>query len=304
MAETLERRVSMTGDGIRMSVSGTTASNQITIQAPPEPFGQHAVTLNSDAGLTSGTLSWSSWEWFWAASREDLGAMRDNEDEEERQAPTRHSRPIVQSGGLYGFIVQHLFALSATYSGDLTIGRVGSEPEPNWERLSSSPSFLISGADVDRLPQIEWVSGTPRALSEFGWSIVPPGLSAVEHAENAATEVAAEFADALADLTEIVEESEEKGFASPTKSACQLAEQLLYSMYAISPRRFEVYPMPKGEIAIDSHDGHGRRIVVFCEPGGSVRCLTNDNGKRDSYSDSNPQGTVGSFIQEALEAFL
>ena len=304
MAETLERRVSMTGAGIRNSASATAASNQINIEVLPEAFGLYAVTLNSQAELSPRNLSWTSWAGFRAASMGDLGSMRDIEEEEEWQMPTRHSPPIAQSGVLYNFVAQHALTSPMTYTGDLTIIHVDRESEPVREGLSSRFSNLIFGADLDRLRSIDRGSSTTRALADFGWSNVLPKLGVAEHVSDAATDVPAEFADALADLTEIVEESEEKGFIVPTESAYQLAEQLLYSMYAISPRRFEVYPMPKGEIAIDSNDGHGRRIVVFCEPLGSLKCLTNDNGKRDSYSDSNPLGTAGPFIREALEAFL
>lgn len=126
----------------------------------------------------------------------------------------------------------------------------------------------------------------------------------IRRVETLPAPVLPELADALTDLNEIVVESEEKGFEVPSESACQLAEQLLRTMYAISPRRFEIYPMPNGEIAIDGHDVQGRRIIVFCGDRGGIRCLTNDDGKRDSYSDSTPHGTMGSFIQKALEAFL
>jgi hypothetical protein len=186
----------------------------------------------------------------------------------------------------------------------LTIGRVERDPTPSWDKLGPDNSLSMSGVAVGGLPQMDWVSGTTRLPDDVDWSTIRPDLMAVELVDFETTDIEEQLSDALADLTEIVEESEEKGFLAPTESARQLAEQLLISMFAISPRRFEVYPMPKGEIAIDGHDGYGRRIVVFCESGGGLRCLTNDNGKRDSYSGSNPQGTVGPFIREALEAFL
>ena len=159
-------------------------------------------------------------------------------------------------------------------------------------------------AHSDRMLRVDRTAGEYQAVDDVFSFILQERHHRIQRVETPPASVLPELADALTDLNEIVVESEEKGFEVPSESACQLAEQLLRTMYAISPRRFEIYPMPNGEIAIDGHDSQRRRIIVFCGASGGIRCLTNADGKRDSYSDSSPHGMMGSFIQGALEAFL
>ena len=71
-----------------------------------------------------------------------------------------------------------------------------------------------------------------------------------------------ELYDALYDLQEAKDEALEEGFPVPSEMALENAERLLREMYLISPRRFEVYPTPDGEIAIDAPGGHGRSVFV------------------------------------------
>ena len=71
-------------------------------------------------------------------------------------------------------------------------------------------------------------------------------------------------------------------------------------MYGISPRRFEVYPTPDGEIAIDAPGGPGRSILLLCDSDGGALCLVNMNGdhRRARYSTAGilPDG----FVRDAL----
>lgn len=71
-------------------------------------------------------------------------------------------------------------------------------------------------------------------------------------------------------------------------------------MYAVLPRRFEVYPMPDGEIAIDVRGGLGYGVLLLCESDGGVLCSVNMDGahRRTRYSDAHtlPDG----FVREAL----
>ena len=109
-----------------------------------------------------------------------------------------------------------------------------------------------------------------------------------------------ELNDALRDLREARDEASDEGFPQPSESALKNAERLLREMYGISPRRFEVYPTPDGEIAIDAPDGQGRSVILLCDSEGSALCLVNLNGhhRRARYSttDTLPDG----FVHEAL----
>ena len=112
--------------------------------------------------------------------------------------------------------------------------------------------------------------------------------------------VSQELEDALRDLQESVNEAREDEFPLPSQTALSNAEALLKQMYEISARRFEVYPTPDGEIAIDVPGGFGRSVIVLCASDGSVLCMVNLDGhhRRARYStaDTLPDG----FLRDAL----
>lgn len=109
-----------------------------------------------------------------------------------------------------------------------------------------------------------------------------------------------ELRDALRDLDEAKDEAREEGFPAPSDTALGDARRLLRTMHRMLPRRFEVYPMPDGEIAIDVPGDGGRSVILLCEPDGGALCLVNMNGRhrRARYSDTDllPDG----FVREAL----
>ena len=108
------------------------------------------------------------------------------------------------------------------------------------------------------------------------------------------------LADALRDLGGVKEEASEEGFPTPTEKACKKANRLLKEMYRLSRHRFEVYPMPDGEIAIDASDGQGSSVLLLCDSDGGALCLVNMGGQhrraRYSSADALPDG----FVREAL----
>ena len=109
-------------------------------------------------------------------------------------------------------------------------------------------------------------------------------------------------ADALRDLGDVRDEAREEGFPTPTDLAIKNANRLLKEMHPLSLRRFEVYPMPDGEIAIDASDGQGSSVLLLCGSDGGAFCLVNVGGKhrRASYSsaDALPDGFVGESLAE------
>ena len=110
----------------------------------------------------------------------------------------------------------------------------------------------------------------------------------------------AELATALNDLYESKSEACEEGYPIPSNEAIENAKRFLKAMHRISPRRFEVYPTPDGEIAIDAPGGYNRSVLLLYDSQGGALCLVNMNGNhrraRYSNSDSLPDG----FIREAL----
>jgi len=110
-----------------------------------------------------------------------------------------------------------------------------------------------------------------------------------------------ELNDVLRDLREARNEARDEGFPQPSDIALGNADRLLKEMYGISPRRFEVYPTPDGEIAIDAPNGQGQSVMLLCDSEGGALCLVNINGQRRrarySTTDTLPDG----FVREALE---
>lgn len=109
-----------------------------------------------------------------------------------------------------------------------------------------------------------------------------------------------ELNDALRDLREAITEALEEGFPQPSDTALENAERLLREMYGISPRRFEVYPTPDGEIAIDAPDGHGRSVILLCDSEGGALCLVNLNGHHRRARHSTTETLPDGFVLEAL----
>ena len=108
------------------------------------------------------------------------------------------------------------------------------------------------------------------------------------------------LADALRDLEEVKDEAREKDFPTPTDLAGKNANRLLKEMYPLSRRRFEVYPMPDGEIAIDASDGQGSSVLLLCDSDGGALCLVNMGGKHRRAKYSSAEALPDDFVREAL----
>lgn len=116
--------------------------------------------------------------------------------------------------------------------------------------------------------------------------------------------------DALADLKASPDEAKEEHLALPSDKALQSADHVLRALYRIWPRRFEVYPMPNGEIAIDAPAGPGRSILILCDSAGGALCAVNFDHtcRRMRYSDARLlpdgflRGAIGSLVQRPQEA--
>lgn len=99
-----------------------------------------------------------------------------------------------------------------------------------------------------------------------------------QEAQVASDDRSPDLLDAQHDLDEAVAEAGEENFPKPSEMALTNARRLLSAMYRISPRRYEVYPTPDAEIAIDAPGGHGRSVLLLCESDGGALCLVNMNG--------------------------
>ncbi len=106
---------------------------------------------------------------------------------------------------------------------------------------------------------------------------------------------------ALKDLQDARLEAEEEGFLRPSDEALRNAEQVLRSLYDTWACRYEVYPMPDGEIAIHVRGGPRKSVALLFEPEGQVLCLVSlgANWRRARYSNS--ATLPDAFVMEALK---
>ena len=114
-----------------------------------------------------------------------------------------------------------------------------------------------------------------RCRTRAGYGAVPPqALSCGEGVE--ITKLFGhwhpDLCDALHDLDQAKDEAREEGFPPPSDKALGNAWRLLHAMYRVSPRRFEVYPTPDGEIAIDAPGGSDVRSCS-CAIRTAARCV-------------------------------
>lgn len=105
---------------------------------------------------------------------------------------------------------------------------------------------------------------------------------------------------ALYDLKKAPDEAREEGFPVPSDTAVQNAEVLLKGVYGISPRRFEVYPTPDSEIAVDAPGGPGRSVLLLCGSEGGVLCLVSMSGGHRRARHSTTEMLPDGFVRGAL----
>ena len=136
----------------------------------------------------------------------------------------------------------------------------------------------------------------PILPDEFGYSVSAPAPDVEVNSDadcQAALEVAVEDEPqydllrlALAELDEVSVAAFEEDLPEPSPVAFEQARRVLEAMYEKWPRRFMVYPMPGGYIAIDARGGFGNAVMVMCGSGGDARCIVtiNDEDSRAAYS--------------------
>ena len=114
------------------------------------------------------------------------------------------------------------------------------------------------------------------------------------------TPTATDLEDALQELAEVPDYAAEDDLDIPSEIASANAERLLKAMYAISPRRYGVYPVSGARIAIDVRGSNDRGMVVTCDSDGGALCLVSIDGERRRARYSTARQLPDGFILEAL----
>ena len=174
---------------------------------------------------------------------------------------------------------------------------------PIWNKLATGlyPSNASrfrpqSPHDSSKLFSLEWVL-EKGILTQI---IAGAGGSQGVVGQSTSTQMSS-LEDALLDLAQIVEEALEKGFPPPNESVRSNVQRLITEIHQISSRRFEVYPMPDGGIAIDSSGKDNRWVFLHCKSDGGALCLVNVNGERDHRRYEDTDLLPDDFLRETLE---
>ena len=195
--------------------------------------------------------------------------------------PTNPSAPFYQNGEMWFEFIKH------------TLKTYAHEPE-----RSASKSVILSDWKI-------FETGESSGSNNANWTILL-FLSEFKLFQNVLEAVVTdevnreELTDALQDLYEATDEAREEGFPVPSDAAKTNAERLIKEMYDILPGRFEVYPTPYGEIAIDAPSGKGKSVVVFCNSEGGALCMVNMNGEHRRARYSNTNKLPDNFVRDAL----
>lgn len=111
-----------------------------------------------------------------------------------------------------------------------------------------------------------------------------------------------DLGDALHDLDDARSEAREEGFPIPSETAVRNARSLLRRMYEILPRRFEVYPTPDGEIAIDVPGDPDHSALILLASDGGAQYFGYFDGKRHFVQLPDAGNIADEFLQTALAA--
>ena len=133
----------------------------------------------------------------------------------------------------------------------------------------------------------------------------PPRSHAVEAQhwyEQPASAAPVDLEEALQELAEAPADAEEDELEAPAETAMANAGRLLKAMYRISPRRFVVYPVSGGRIAIDTRGPNDRIAVVTCDSDGGALCMVTIDGEYRRARYSTTRQLPDGFIREALAA--
>ena len=169
--------------------------------------------------------------------------------------------------------------------------KTGNQPKQVDQRNSPYPSRL-TGKLAKGLPE-------PASLSVEFWQHFSPHHPVLDEPQ-AIEAWDTRLEDALQDLREVCQEAREEEYPEPTSVAVESAHRLLKAMFQLSPRRFEVYPTPDGEVALDAFGGTGRSVLVLCEADSGALCLVNFNGEHRRARYASCKSLPDGFVREAL----
>ena len=206
-------------------------------------------------------------------------------------------------------ILRHLEGSSPEVLRQWMSGFPNHYPLQSYDDLFDSYDQILGNMGSASLP-LAWKRYNTSVLSSIDYSMLPSqnikrtGITTPPTSTNLASELwqirSKELAASLSDLLQVGEEADEEGYPRPSITAFNNAKRLLKEMHRLLPRRFEVYPTPDAEIAIDAPSGHGASVLLLCDSAGGVLCLVNLSGEHRSNRYQVADTLPDRFLREAL----
>ena len=109
-----------------------------------------------------------------------------------------------------------------------------------------------------------------------------------------------ELQEALSDLELVIDEAQENDWELPSVSAQSNAERVLRALYDNSPRRFEAYSMPNGDISVVAKGLRSHWVLLSIEPDGGALCVVCMDGEESHQHYDDTASLPDDFMREAI----
>ena len=179
-------------------------------------------------------------------------------------------------------------------------------PGANWERMPIRFTCPFSRSTVSAeegailMSLVRRVSQRPSVINGISGDLFFVNTTKVADPPSPISEPEAPLRQSLDALSRIKEYALEDECEEPSDEAIENARILLKIMYGISPIEYDIYTMGNGAIGIDG--GHqGSRVIVFCDPDGSVQYLGAIDSEKLDLRRTNIEDIPQEFLRKALE---
>ena len=109
-----------------------------------------------------------------------------------------------------------------------------------------------------------------------------------------------ELDEALSDLALVIEEAQENDWVLPSVSSLRSADRILRELYDISPRRFEAYSMPNGNISVVAKGLRRHWVLLSIEPNGKALCVVCINGEESHEHYDGTDSLPDDFVRDVI----
>ena len=164
----------------------------------------------------------------------------------------------------------------------------------HWGELNTVLTpYIVEGGEAAKVTRIRMINGEPTQTFDE-WSGNLDSEESTEH------QPPPELEEALSDLALVIDEARENDWALPSVSAQESADRILRDLYDFSPRRFEAYSMPKGNISVVAKGLRSHWVLLSIEPNGRALCVVCINGEESHEHYDDTDHLPDDFMRNAI----